>query len=221
MRKIKSTALLMGLLAAGSVYADNENGRNIVMQGNGKGATACMSCHQADGAGMAAAGFPRLSGLSAEYLAQQLKSFKDGSRDNPMMKPIAAAMSDAEIKDVAEYYAAQKAPFQAPAPVAADLLKAGERLAKHGNWSKDVPACIQCHGADGTGVGQFPGIAGQHASYISNQIQAWKAGTRRNDPVGLMKSVSGKLSAKEIEAVAAYFASLPAVDAGQDKTAAK
>ncbi len=55
----------------------------------------------------------------------------------------------------------------------------------------------------------FPALAGQSASYIVSQLVAWKAGTRANDPLDLMKSVAGKLDDDEVAAVAAYYASLP------------
>ena|SRR5260370_28681479 len=56
----------------------------------------------------------------------------------------------------------------------------------------------------------FPKLSGQGYAYLLNQLKAWKEGKRSNDPPNLMTGVVSKLSEKEIEAVAAYFASLPA-----------
>lgn len=205
-------AVLAGttLLAASPAWAAVPDGRKISIEGNSKGAVACMSCHGADGFGQPASGFPRLAGLDASYIAKQLHDFKNGTRKNPVMAPFASALTDAEIKSVADYYA-HLAPPAKPAEKAADatLVKCGAEIAKHGIWSRGVPACFQCHGENGRGVPpHFPPVVGQSANYIAAQIRNWKAGTRANDPVGLMKAVSDKLKDDEIAAVAAYLASL-------------
>lgn len=201
-------ALLFLLAAAQAHGADPDRGKTIVMQGNGKGALACMTCHGLDGAGNAGAGFPRLAGLNPSYLAKQIADYKNGSRTNPVMKPFAMALTDEEAADVAAYYAAQQAPA---APPAADpsVLKQGERLALNGDWDKNVPACESCHGPGGRGVGAgFPALAGQHSGYITAQFRDWRTGARTNDPIGLMKAVADRLSAEQAAAAAAYFAGL-------------
>lgn len=74
-----------------------------------------------------------------------------------------------------------------------------------------MPACVSCHGPGGKGIGAvFPALAGQHASYIKAQLEAWKNGTRRNDPNNLMKVVADRLTDEEVQAVSEYFATLPA-----------
>ena len=74
-----------------------------------RGATnvpACASCHGGAGEGNAQAGFPRLSGQPASYLAKQLDAYADGRRPNPVMTPIATALSPAQRGAVAAHYAA-------------------------------------------------------------------------------------------------------------------
>ena len=202
---------LVALLFGNVVGAANiEAGKAIVMQGNGKVSTACIACHGAQGAGNAQAAFPQLAHLNADYLAKQLRDFQRGTRKDAVMQPIAKALSETQIADVTAYFAAQAAP--APA-TAADptLLARGEHRAISGFWDKDVPACISCHGPAGRGVGaNFPALAGQHASYIAKQLNAWRSGARANDPQGLMKGIAQRLPASDIPAVSAYFASLPA-----------
>ena len=102
------------------------------------------------------------------------------------MGPVAKLISAADVEALAAYYAALPAVDAAGDAAATGLaVAAGETLAKNGDWNIGLPACAQCHGANGQGVGAaFPQIAGQSAVYISNQLQAWKAGTRRNDPMG-------------------------------------
>lgn len=195
------TAFATGVFAQTDVEA-------LLTQGNNRGATGCATCHQADGAGQAQAGFPRLAGMDSDYFMHQLQSFKAGTRTNPVMAPIAKALSEEEGRTLAEYYEQQEAPAGAAPDVAPAMLAVGERLAQSGDWQgRELPACVQCHGPNGEGVGSaFPPLAGQHASYIQAQIEAWKRGERNNDPIGLMKRVADKLSVEETQAVAAYFA---------------
>lgn len=188
-------------------------GEHIAQQGaSHPGAVACSSCHGADGGGNEPAGFPRLAGLNAAYLEKQLQAFKQGSNKNPVMSGMAAALTDQEIKAVSAYYASLKpvSHAQAPADVA---LSAGEKLAAYGDMTtRGLPACLQCHGPGGLGVGSvFPPIAGQPYSYLVAQIEAWKSALRSGDPLGLMKQVADLLTEDETRSVAAYFASQPLV----------
>ncbi|MGY3038484.1 cytochrome c553 [Rhodanobacter sp. TND4EL1] len=190
----------------------------IATQGNGNGAPACVACHGADGAGQPAAGFPRLAGLNASYLQQQLEDFASGTRDNPVMKPVASALSAAERKALGEYYSKLPIPAALAKPAtpmpAAD--SAGALLATRGRWPQQVPACVQCHAPGGVGVGaNFPPLAGQSATYIQNQLKAWKQGSRHNDPLELMQHVSKALSDDDITAVATWFAAQPLNSKGE------
>jgi len=83
-------------------------GQKIWRGGNAQtGVPACAGCHGPTGAGIPAQ-YPRVAGQYAEYLATQLRSFRDGARANDpngMMRGVASRMSDREIKAVAEYAA--------------------------------------------------------------------------------------------------------------------
>lgn len=198
----------LNMFANAAGAANPVAGKATALQGNSKGATPCVVCHGEQGAGNAAASFPRLAGLDAGYLAKQLRDFQRGTRKDAVMQPIAKALSQAEIDDVTAYFAAQRPPALAAAADPA-LLARGARLATSGFWDKDVPACISCHGPAGRGVGaNFPALAGQHPSYIAQQLNAWRTGTRDNDPQGLMKGIALRLPAGDIAAVSVYFSSL-------------
>ncbi|MFE8070474.1 c-type cytochrome [Marinobacteraceae bacterium S3BR75-40.1] len=188
----------------------DEAGQQLAQQG-GEGIPACASCHGAKGEGNAAAGWPHLAGLPADYLASQLKAFANGSRDNATMAPIASALSDQQREAVAGYFAGLAPPDSAPSKaVAGKVRERGKTLAQYGDWQKGIPACTTCHGLQGRGVGAtFPPIAGQSATYLQNQIKAWQSGQRNNDPNGLMAAVAKRLDEKDIQAVTAWFASLP------------
>jgi cytochrome c553 len=83
-------------------------GQKLWRGGNpANGVPACAGCHGPAGAGMPAQ-YPRLAGQFPEYLAAQLKAFRDGARANDpngMMRGVVARMSDREMRAVAEYAA--------------------------------------------------------------------------------------------------------------------
>ncbi|BAO45741.1 c-type cytochrome [Thiolapillus brandeum] len=81
-------------------------GEKLYRAGSSNGAPACSGCHGPAGGGNAAANFPSLGGQSADYVAKQLKAFRDGTRSNDMngmMAGVAAKLSDAEIAAVSQY----------------------------------------------------------------------------------------------------------------------
>ncbi len=200
--------LAIGLLVAVAVAATAAeppapDGSSIIARGAGT-APACATCHGATGQGNAAIGAPALAGDGAAYLREQLRNFASGQRVNPIMQPIAHALTQAERAAVAASFAAMPALAPRPVAVAADPL--GALLARRGNWATGLPGCEQCHGPKGIGVGpHFPHLAGLTAPYITAQLAAFRAGTRPGGPLGLMGQVARKLSAPEIAAVAAYF----------------
>ena len=66
----------------------------------------CAACHGADGTSLSPL-YPNLKGQKEQYLAKQIKAFRDGTRQDPMMAPMVAALSDADIDNLATYYSAQ------------------------------------------------------------------------------------------------------------------
>lgn len=185
------------------------SGETLAQQGGGS-VPACMSCHGAQGEGNPAAGFPALAGLSSAYLVKQLHDLANGSRQNAIMGPMAKGLTDAQIQAVASYYSGLKPTSAASGQGDKALLAEGRELAVNGQWNQAMPACVKCHGAGARGVDPvFPSLAGQHASYLANQLKAWQQGQRHNDPSGVMATVAEKLNDQQIQAVAAYLAALP------------
>jgi len=225
MRTTQTIVLLSMLsLALTTAQSAGVNGADIVQHGNARGALACMTCHGAEGEGNAASGFPRLAGLDAGYLHVQLEAFATGARVNAMMSPVAQALSPSERKQLAQYYGGLGRPVDTVKSALQQpdqdnkIDSPGAQLALRGRWEQGLPACTQCHGALGVGVGPtFPALTGQSALYIENQLRAWQQGTRPPGPLGLMRVVASKLSPSDIEAVAAYFSALPTRDASRPK----
>lgn len=197
-------------LALASGLAWGAEGQQVFAQGGANpAAPACVSCHGAKGEGMDAAGFPRIAGQSVAYLTKQLNDFRAGTRNNPVMQPVAKALSAEEIAAVAPVISAL--PNPEPPLVGRDHVpaSAGEKLALRGAWDRGVPECVSCHGPSGVGVGDtFPRLAGQGAQYIANALHEWRSGGRHNDPEQLMVHIAKALTEDEITAVAAYFSSL-------------
>ncbi len=187
-------------------HADGLAGATLAQKGS-SGTPACMTCHGANGEGQAAGGFPRLAGLSEAYLLKQLQAFSSGKRKNAIMEPIASSLDAEQMRDAADYYASLPAWKQTVAPdITSAQYALGLKIATEGDWSKEIPACFTCHGALGKGVPpHFPALAGQPRSYTQAQMNAWKARTRTNDPIGLMQMIGGKLTDPEIAAVSLFL----------------
>ena len=187
-----------------TVKADPAKGKSIAE-------TVCVACHGVDG-NSAAATNPHLAGQHQEYIYKQLTNFKaaDGkpaARNNAIMGGMVAALSDADMKNVAAWFASQKAKPEAARDQAKIAL--GQRLWRQGDFKKGVPACAGCHGPAGAGMpAQFPKLAGQFPEYTEAQLKAFRVDERNNDPESMMRTIAAKMSDVEIKAVAEYAAGL-------------
>ena len=171
--------------------------------------TACQACHGAHGEGVAATGGPRLAGQTAAYLVSQLEGYVSGKRTNPIMTAIAKTLDAQKQADAAAFFAAQSPPFAAidARPTDAKLAR-GKLLVRVGDEKKQLQACANCHGPDGSGEPMAtPYLAGQSAAYLANAIREWKTGARHSGQA-LMGTVASRLDDNDIAAVSAYLESL-------------
>jgi len=167
-------------------------------------AAVCAACHTADGSRGSPAN-PILQGQHPEYLFKQLTEFKAGKRKNPIMQGIAATLSEDDMRNVSAFYAGKQAKPGAAKNKA--TVEVGERIFRGGIAEKGVPACAGCHSPNGAGIpAQYPRLAGQHADYTTAQLIAYRDGLRTNS--AQMLTIGGKLSDKEIKALADYVAGL-------------
>ena len=166
--------------------------------------SVCMACHTTDGSRGSPAN-PILQGQHPEYLVKQLTEFKDGKRASPIMQGMAAALSEADMKNVAAFYASKHAkPGFAKNKKLADL---GEKIYRGGIADRSIPACAGCHSPNGAGIpSQYPRLSGQHADYTAAQLVAFREGKRPNSVQ--MMQISAKLNDREIRAVSDYIAGL-------------
>ena len=173
-----------------------------------KGATistnVCVACHTNDGSRGIAAN-PILQGQHPEYLVKQLTEFKAGLRENAIMRGMAAMLSDADMKNVAAFYASKQA--KPGFAKNRDLATLGEKIYRGGIADRSIPACSGCHGPNGAGIpSQYPRLAGQHADYVESQLTAFRGGVRHNNVA--MAGVAAKLNDREIKALSDYVAGL-------------
>ena len=201
-----------GLVALGAiawlpVWA-SATGESIVTQGSGS-APACSTCHGAKGEGGGDGLYPRLAGLPAAYIESQLHDFRDGRRPSPLMSPMAAGLTDADIGTVAQYLAGLRTPYKPVASRPSAQIALGQSLVTVGAWERGVPPCSGCHGAALTGVPPaVPGLAGQWPQYLATQLEAFQSGKRPATPLGLMTRVAHGMTADDIAGVSAYIATL-------------
>ena len=99
--RLMTWAVVIGLLAAPSAVLAGGN----ASAGKAKSAT-CQACHGIDGKSIDPS-YPNLAGQHASYLEKALKDYRDGRRTNAIMAPMAMALSDQDIEDIAAWYAKQ------------------------------------------------------------------------------------------------------------------
>ena len=200
------TVLLLGALACAAwaeqpVAAAGDPGKAQPIV-----ASVCAACHGTDGNSPIPAN-PNLAGQHAHYLYKQLTDYKSGRRKNPIMSGMVANLSDDDMRNLAAYFAQQKA-----SPSAArdrDLVVIGQQLYRAGDSATGVPACAACHAPNGVGIPiQFPRLSGQHGEYTIAQLASFRSGERANDSNSVMRMIAGRMSDKAIAAVAEYIAGL-------------
>ena len=169
-------------------------------------AAVCSACHGPDGNSVNP-DWPKLAGQHSEYLVSQLQAFKAGQRKNANMNPMAAPLSDQDMADIASYFSAQSVKIGS---IEAAAAAPGAALYRGGNKATGVPACMACHGPNGAGnpTAKMPSLRGQHAKYTVTQLKAYKSGERANGQASIMNTIAARLTAAEMEQVAAFLEGL-------------
>jgi len=161
-------------------------------------AAVCVACH-GEGGNSTITSNPILAGQTARYLYLQLRDFQEGRRSDPQMSPMVAGLSRDELRELADYFAAQK-----PKP---QTFKADPAKARLGKAKADETLCTMCHLGGFAGQNEIPRAAGQHYDYTVKQLRDFKAKRRTND-AGNMTSVANTLSETDIENLAHYLSGL-------------
>jgi len=171
---------------AGAIKAYKDGSRNK--------AVSCAGCH-GEGGISKRPGMPSLVGLNPEYLLTAMKAYITGQRKHELMNALLSGVGDAELNDIALYYA-QQPPARAQTPPVGDL-SAGKTASA---------ACAGCHGELGVSANPtWPSLAGQDARYLADALKAYKDGSRDD---ATMKALAASLDERTINDVASYYASL-------------
>ena len=189
---LKIAAVLAFAALSLSAHAGLEEGRAK--------SQVCAACHGPDGNSVIPT-IPSLAGQPRQFITQALFMFREGQRKNEQMTPFAAKLSNADLNDLAQYYAAQKMTPPTRQPNA-DIVARARAVTEKNN-------CVACHTATLVGQQHIPRLAGQHKPYLLEQLKAFKASTRA-DLDGTMTSAAQGLAVDELEMVAEYLATLVA-----------
>ncbi len=183
----------------------------------------CGDCHGVDGISVVP-DMPKLAGQKESYLRTQMLAFKNGTRHaDAMDDPRFTAVSAAQLDELARYYS--RLPIVPDKIEDKDKGELGLGAFVYQNGRPRVPPCASCHGPEGKGApgaaggmmgggmmmrmrvdpAEVPNLAGQHAEYTFNQMNAFASGAR---PSPVMGPLAVGLSARDRKAVALYLAGL-------------
>jgi cytochrome c553 len=145
----------------------------------------CGECHGARGISHDPL-VPSLAGQEPLYLVNAIKAYRGKERQHEDMM---TDKSDAEIEDIAAFYAVQRAEPAGDQPVVAPEMAA---------------TCERCHGPIvGTSTMVVPSLKGQNRDYLVRVMKAYRDDDRGNS---MMHKMSANYSDEMIEAIAAYYA---------------
>lgn len=183
---LAAALLVFSLPAAGaqeSAY-DPDNARDIMR--------VCAACHGEFGEGGGGGVYPRLAGLHRDYLATQIRKFKDHSRENIPMIPYATEreLPENEVRNISiflsEIKLANRMPELDPKMDAYERLMIAKRVLQIPKAPGDVEKgaafykdeCAVCHGKLAEGKGEKPPLAGQHTRYLRAQFERYQRAER-------------------------------------------
>ncbi len=155
-------------------------------------ASGCGGCH-GEGGVSATPGMPSLVGMDPKYFVAAINAYKGGQRKHDMMKTLVSGLSEADLNNIALYYALEK-PGKAKTPAPGNAA-AGKTAAA---------GCVGCHGEGGvSGNPATPSLAGQEAQYFIDAMRAYKDGSRSD---ATMKGPAGSIDEATAKNLAAYYA---------------
>jgi cytochrome c553 len=156
----------------------------------------CVRCHGLDGKGTAP-GIPNMAAQVEKYLAESLHAYKAGKRTHAALRDMTKEMSNADIRNVAAYYASVP-----PLPETAEEMEQ-EILSPYDKGKTAAAACARCHGEDGNSkTPGTPSLAGQQPFYFVSAVRSYLDGRR---PISAMEMLR-ELDRVELESTAMYYA---------------
>jgi cytochrome c553 len=190
--KIAALAIVAAAISAPVGHAESPVIRN------------CTWCHGGSAQGYTPA--PGLAGQRARYIAQQLMSFSDHTRDSPFSRQYmwgaAGSLGPQTAHDLAVYFS--RLPRRAADDGDRALVAKGEGIYQRGMPEANIVACVACHGPSAEGVGEIPRLGGLAYTYLKRRLQQWGEGYH-GALAAPMPHIASNLSRDQIEALASYL----------------
>jgi cytochrome c553 len=206
MTLVRRLAVLIAALAWHVAQAQAPSDDDI-----GSRVRACGACHGEHGRSAEEAYAPSIAGKPAGYLFEQLRNFRDGRRQNVVMQPMLAFLTDEYLREIAQHYANEEGAARiAQRGASENELAAGRALVEQGDEARKLPACRACHGEELLGhEPAIPGLLALSPDYLAAQLGAWRTGVRNAKKPDCMAQVASLLTPVEMAAVTAWIASRP------------
>ena len=164
-------------------------------------AEPCAACHGEKGIS-AIPGVPSLAGQTDQFIQWQLVFFRSGRRENPLMSPMVANLTDEDVRNLGAYFASLPRNAEpAEAEVNAALKAKGQAIAQQHH-------CSVCHMEDFRGKQAAASIANQREDYIAKALADYRSAARPSVGVAAMTEAASGLSDDDIAALAHYLATL-------------
>ena len=181
---IGKSLLAAGLALGASAAMAQDKPETLTGASAGMLANTCAGCHGTDGASAGPAS-PTIAGLSEEYFIETMNAFAAGEIPSTIMGRIASGYSEAEIEQMAKFYAEKPFVQAKGQEFDADLAKTGAKL--HDKY------CEKCHADGGTSAEDDAGVlAGQWLPYLEWTMADYLTGDR--EPTKKMKKKIEELS---------------------------
>jgi cytochrome c553 len=165
----------------------------------GHGATLALRCTPCHGpTGISYANSPNLAGQYGVAIYKQLRDYKFGVRTNAIMTPMARALSDTDMRQIAAYYSSLDRPRNARPS------KRPPPIIRYGAPMRNIAPCGSCHGEIDHTLAS-PWLNGEPAPYLLQQLQEFATGSRSNDIHGQMRAMVRGMTPEEMQAAADYY----------------
>lgn len=159
----------------------------------------CATCHGMDGHGKTPE-IPNLTAQPLQYLVEAMHAYRDGGRLHAALQDMTTGMSEADINNIAAYYASQT-------PIVHEVLEEPAEAPQKKGLAVAV-LCEECHGENGISATEgIPNLAGQQPAYLIASTLEYKSGTRDHGDLGEMLT---EIDHVDVEEMAMYFASYSA-----------
>lgn len=177
------TPLALFALSSNAVYANAKVEKQVEL---------CLICHKVDNPMYA----PALEGQTRVYLYNQTLAYKEKRRPYSTMQTNVASLTNDDIREIAEYFAAKK-PLRAAFPINSEKAARGKAAA-------EKLGCANCHQPDYSGRNELPRLAGMNPRYLHWQLISFSADSRPHPAI----SRSRPLSELDAEDIAQYLTQL-------------